>query len=325
MLYRNLGRSGLKVSPICLGSMQFGWTCDEATAHAILSHAVARGCNFIDTADIYSSWAEGNPGGVAETIIGRWLASGSVAREQLVLATKVRGRLGEGPNAEGLSRQHIMAAVDASLRRLQTEYVDLYQVHWPDEQTPLDETLEALTALVQAGKVRYVGCSNYPAWLLMKSLWISDVRRLVRFDSVQPHYNLVHRAEFERELAAVCRDQQIGVIPYSPLAAGFLTGKYRAESPLPSTPRAAGVLRRYMHARGFATLSALDEIAAQHNASVAQVAIAWLLAHPLVSAAIVGANSVSQFDESFDGVNITLGADDKQLLDSASDWHTTGA
>lgn len=191
MEFRRLGRTGLKVSKICLGTMQFGWSADEATSHDILNRAVELGCNFIDTADIYSSWAEGNEGGVSEQIIGRWMASGSIRRDSLVLATKVRGEMGSGPNDQGLSRVHIMTAVDNSLRRLQTEYIDLYQVHWPDEATPLEETLSVLTDLVRAGKVRYIGCSNYPAWLLAKSLWVSDVKNLARFDSLQPHYSLM--------------------------------------------------------------------------------------------------------------------------------------
>ena len=191
MEFRRLGQTGLKVSTICLGTMQFGWSADEPNCHSILSRAVAHGCNFIDTADIYSRWVDGNDGGVSEQIIGSWLASSGVRRESLVLATKVRGQMGDGPNDQGLSRVHIMQSVENSLRRLQTEYIDLYQVHWPDEETPLEETLSALTDLVRAGKVRYIGCSNYPAWLLAKSLWVSDVKNLVRFDSLQPHYSLM--------------------------------------------------------------------------------------------------------------------------------------
>ncbi len=191
MEFRRLGRTGLKVSTICLGTMQFGWSADEAASHDILNRAVELGCNFIDTADIYSRWAEGNDGGVSEQIIGRWLANSGLRRDSLVLATKVRGEMGSGPNDQGLSRVHIMTAVENSLRRLQTDYIDLYQVHWPDEATPLEETLSALTDLVRAGKVRYIGCSNYPAWLLAKSLWVSDVKKLARFDSLQPHYSLM--------------------------------------------------------------------------------------------------------------------------------------
>ena len=254
--------------------MQFGWTADEPASHEIMSKAVELGCNFFDTAAIYSRWADDNEGGVSEQIIGNWLAAGHVRREEIVIATKVRGPMGEGPNDQGLSRLHIMHGVEASLRRLQTDYIDLYQVHWPDEETPLEETLDALNDLVHGGKVRYIGCSNYPAWLLAKALWISDVRGLARFESLQPHYNLVHRAEFERELQPLCLDQGIGVIPYSPLGGGFLTGKYRRDSALPDTPRAKGVRERYMNERGFTAVDKLEEIGRAHDATIAQTAIA---------------------------------------------------
>ncbi len=221
MDYRNLGKCGLKVSELCLGTMQFGWTADEDLSYQILDAAVESGINFIDTANIYSRWVEGNPGGVAETIIGKWIKRKGIQRESLVIATKVRGRVGEGPNLEGLSWAHIMAAVEGSLKRLDTDYIDLYQTHWFDQQTPVEETMRAFDDLVRQGKVRYIGCSNYPAWRLAKSLWISRSSGLVQFVSHQPHYNLVHRAEFERELAEVCRTYGIGVIPYSPLAGGF--------------------------------------------------------------------------------------------------------
>lgn len=223
---RKLGRTGLKVSAICLGSMQFGWTADEDLAHQILSAAWEAGVNFIDTADIYSKWAVGNPGGVAERIIGDWMKKAQIPREQIVIATKVRGRLGEGVNDEGLSRAHILNAIEGSLKRLQIDYIDLYQTHHVDFDTPIEETLLAMDTLVQQGKVRYIGCSNYPAWRLMQALWASDRLEIARFDCLQPHYNLVDRAEFERELAEVCQVYGVGVIPYSPLAGGFLTGKY---------------------------------------------------------------------------------------------------
>ncbi|NOZ00104.1 MAG: aldo/keto reductase, partial [Chloroflexi bacterium] len=276
MDYRNLGRTGLKVSALCLGTMQFGWTADEAAAFDVLSAAYEAGVNFIDTADVYSRWVDGNPGGVAETIIGRWLKQAGIPREKIVLATKVRGQMGDGPNDEGLSRAHIMQAVDDSLRRLQTDYIDLYQTHWYDENTPIEETLRAMDDLVRAGKVRYVGCSNYPAWRLMEALWASDRFGLARYDSLQPHYNLVHRAEFEAELADVCRKYGVGVIPYSPLAGGFLTGKYR-EGTEPQSARAEG-RREYYTARNWALLDAMDTIAAAHDATVTQIALAWLLA-----------------------------------------------
>jgi aryl-alcohol dehydrogenase-like predicted oxidoreductase len=320
MEYRRLGRTGLKVSTICLGTMQFGWTTDEPTAHAIMNRAVESGCNFFDTADVYSRWADNNDGGVSETMIGNWLASGAVRRQDVIIATKVRGQMGDGPNDQGLSRQHILDAVEASLDRLQTDTIDLYQVHFPDEETPLEETLTALNDLVRSGMVRYIGCSNYPAWLLAKSLWISDVKNLVRFDSLQPHYNLVHRAEFERELLPLCLDQGIGVIPYSPLAAGFLTGKYRRDTPMPDSARADGVRRRYMNEQGFTAVDKLEEIARSHNATIAQTAIAWVLANTAVTSAIIGANSIAQLEETMKGAEVRLSDEEKKALDGVTAW-----
>lgn len=320
MEYRRLGRTGLKVSTICLGTMQFGWSTDEPTAHTIMSRAVDLGINFLDTADVYSRWVEGNPGGVAETHIGNWLAKSAVKRDQIILATKVRGKMGDGPNDEGLSRGHILNAVEASLRRLRTDYIDLYQTHWPDDETPLDETLRALDDLVRAGKVRTIGCSNYPAWLLAKALWISDVNKLARYDSLQPHYSYVHRAEFERELQDLCLDQGIGVIPYSPLGGGFLTGKYRRDTQMPESARAEGVKRRYMNERGFAAIDKLEEIGHAHNATVAQTAIAWCLANPAVTSAIIGANSIAQLEDTVKGAQVNLSVEDKQALDVVTEW-----
>ncbi len=320
MEFRHLGRTGLNVSNICLGTMQFGWTADEAQAHAIMNRAVELGINFFDTADIYSRWHEGNPGGVSEQIIGTWLASGSVRRQDVVVATKVRGQMGDGPNDQGLSRLHILQAAEDSLRRLQTDYIDLYQVHWPDEETPLDETLDALTRLVESGKVRYIGCSNFPAWLLTKSLWVSDVKSLSRFDSLQPHYSYVHRAEFERELQPLCLDQGIGVIPYSPLAGGFLTGKYRRDTELPDTPRAKGIKERYMNEMGFAAIDKLEELGRVHDATIAQTAIGWVLANPAVTAAIIGANSTAQLEDTVRGAEVVLSAEEKEALDEITAW-----
>ena len=320
MEYRRLGRTGLKVSTICLGTMQFGWTTDEPTAHTILSHAVELGINFIDTADVYSRWHPGNPGGVSETHIGNWLAGASTPRDQLIIATKVRGKMGDGPNDQGLSRGHIMHAVEASLRRLRTDYIDLYQTHSFDPDTPIDETLRALDDLVRAGKVRYVGCSNYPAWRLMKALWTSDANHLVRYDSLQPHYSYVHRAEFERELQPLCLDQGVGVIPYSPLAAGFLTGKYRRDTPLPESARANGVRQRYMNERGFAAVDKLEEEGLGHEATIAQTAIAWVLANPAVTSAIIGANTIAQLEDTTKGAEEELSAVEKAGLDEVTAW-----
>lgn len=318
MQYNRLGRTGLKVSNICLGTMQFGWSADEPTSCAIMDEAVALGCNFFDTADVYSRWVTGNQGGESETIIGNWLAQKRVRRQDIIIATKVRGRMSETVTNQGLSRHHIMAAVEASLRRLQTDYIDLYQTHSVDPDTPLEETLRALDDLVHAGKVRYIGCSNYPAWLLTKSLWISDVRNLARYDSLQPHYNLAHRTEFERELQPLCQDQQIGVIPYSPLGGGFLTGKYRRDSDLPASDRANGIQKRYMHDRGFAIVDKLAEIGQTHDATIAQTAIAWVLANPVVTSAIIGANTLEQLQETMKGAAITLSPGEKAALDEIS-------
>ncbi len=320
MEYRRLGRTGLKVSAICLGTMQFGWTADEATSHRIMSKAIELGCNFFDTADVYTRWTEGNDGGVSERIIGNWLVKGEIRRQDLILATKVRGTMGDGPNDKGLSRHHILNEVENSLRRLQTDYIDLYQVHSPDPETPLDETLTALSDLVRSGKVRYIGCSNYPAWLLAKSLWISDVRNLARFDSLQPHYSLVHRAEFERELQPLCLDQGVGVIPYSPLGAGFLTGKYRRDAPMPDSARARRIQDRYMNEQGFAAIDKLEEIGISHDATIAQTAIAWVLANPAVSSAIIGANNVEQLVDTMGGAGIKLTSGEYNAIATTTTW-----
>jgi aryl-alcohol dehydrogenase-like predicted oxidoreductase len=273
MKYRRLGRTGLRVSELCLGTMQWGWTTDEEHAYQVMDALFEAGGNFIDTADVYSRWAKDNPGGVSETIIGKWMKERR-NRRQVVLASKGRGRMWEGPTGEGLSRVHLIQACEDSLRRLGTDYIDLYQSHSFDPDTPIDETMRALDDLVRAGKVRYVGASNYPAWRLSKALWTSDKLSLVRYDSLQPHYSLANRAEFERELKPLCEEEAIGVIPYSPLAGGFLTGKYRQDK-MPDSQRAEGV-QRYLNDRGWAILDTLDSIAQKHGATDAQVALAWL-------------------------------------------------
>ena len=227
-------------------------------SHKILNQAYEAGINFIDTADIYSRWVDGNPGGVSEEIIGRWMKGNNIPRDQVVIATKVRGQMGDGPNDQGLSRAHILDAVEASLRRLDTGYIDLYQTHWYDDETPIEETLTALDDLIRQGKVRYIGASNYPAWRLTRAICTSDKLNLARYDLFQPHYNLANRAEFERELAEVCQTYGLGVIPYSPLAGGFLTGKYRQDDPLPESARADGAKTRYFNERGWAVLKAAE-------------------------------------------------------------------
>lgn len=324
MEYRKLGRTGLKVSTLCMGTMQFGWTADEALSFRILSAALDAGLNFIDTADIYSRWVDGNPGGVSETIIGKWMKQARVPRDRLVIATKVRGRMGAGPNDEGLSRAHILQAVEASLRRLDTDYIDLYQTHWPDEDTPIEETLRALDDLVRAGKVRYIGASNYKAWQLMQALWASDRLGLARYDTLQPHYNLVERAEFEAELRDVCRTYEIGVIPYSPLAGGFLTGKYRKGQPLPESVRAGGLQDAFTE-QNWALLDALDELARAHDASLSQVALAWLLADPVIASPIIGPRTLEQWEDNLSALRVELAAEERAILARASAWQRDAA
>jgi aryl-alcohol dehydrogenase-like predicted oxidoreductase len=318
MEYRKLGRTGLKVSELCLGTMTFGWGADEPASHAMMDRAVEAGINFFDTADVYSFWAPNNDGGVSETWIGNWLKGKD--RRQIVLATKVRGRMWDGPNGEGLSRGHIMQAVEDSLRRLGTDYIDLYQTHWPDDSTPLDETLRALDDLIRQGKVRYLGCSNYPAWLLTKSLWVSDVNNLARYDCLQPHYNLVHREEFEQALKPLCEDQEIAVIPYSPLAGGFLTDKYRREEGVPAGSRGEDSerIQSYVTDKGFALLEKMASIGAAHEKTIAQVALAWQLSQPVITAPIIGARTVKQLEESLGAAGFRLTAEEMQALNDAS-------
>jgi aryl-alcohol dehydrogenase-like predicted oxidoreductase len=320
MEYRYLGRTGLKVSELCMGTMQFGWTAGEDLSYQILSASFEAGINFLDTADIYSRWAEGNPGGVAEKIIGNWMKTTGIPRHQVVIATKVRGRMGDHPNDEGLSRVHILRAVEDSLDRLQTDYIDLYQTHWFDENTPIEETLSALDELVRQGKVRYTGCSNYPAWRLMQALWASDRMSLVRFDSIQPHYSLVHRAEFERELANVCREYGIGVIPYSPLAAGFLTGKYRKDSGPVESARVRGA-SQYFNDRNWDLLDRMESMGKEKgDYSISQIALAWLLSDPLITSPIIGPRSLEQLQDNLGAAGLRLSGDEKGLLDEASRW-----
>jgi len=321
MDYRNLGRTGLNVSELCLGTMQFGWTADEARSYEILNAAYEAGINFLDTANIYSRWAPGNPGGVAETIIGKWMKNYNVPRHKVIIATKVRGKMGDGPDDEGLSRAHIFKAVEDSLKRLQTDCIDLYQAHWYDERTPVEETLSALDDLIHQGKVRSIGCSNYPTWRLMQALWVSDQNNLARYDVLQPHYHLAHRAEFERELADVCRVYTLGVIPYSPLAGGFLTGKYRPGTQAGKSERAGGV-QRYFTERNWALLDRIETMGKEKgDLTPSQIALAWLLSDPLITSPIIGPRSLDQLQDNLGAVGLRLTGDEKKDLDEASDWH----
>lgn len=329
MTYRTLGSSGLQVFPLALGTMQFGWTADEATSFSILDTFTQAGGNLIDTADLYSNWVPGNPGGVSEEVIGRWLRKSGL-RDQVLISTKVRGPLGEDGSEgrgsprqrEGLSRRWILQACEDSLRRLQVEHIDLYHAHWVDPEVPIEETLSALTDLVRRGYVRYIGCSNFSAWRLMQSLWTSDKHGLERFVSLQPEYSIAQptREVFERESARVCQEYGVGVIPYSPLAGGFLTGKYRRDEPLPESVRAKGIGKSRFTARNWVILDALREVAQARDTHVAQVSLAWLLAKPFVSAPIVGANSPEQLRDLLPAAKLQLSREEVTKLDELSGW-----
>jgi len=319
MLTRKLGRTGLKVSALCLGGNTFGWTTDQTASEAVLDAYLEAGGNFIDTADVYARWAPGNKGGESETALGVWMAARR-NRQAVIIATKVCGPMGAGPNDGGLSRQHIMEGVEESLRRLQTDYIDLYQAHWDDKDTPLDETLRAFDDLVRQGKVRYLGASNHVAWRLTRALWESDRHGYARYECLQPKYNLVIRDEYERELEPLCLEQGIGVIPYSSLASGFLSGKYRRGGQLPATARAAGVQKTYMNERGFAVLAAVEKVAAGTGATPAQVALSWLAHRPGITAPIASATSVAQLKEIAAAIDLRLDAETTAALDQASAW-----
>lgn len=324
MHLRPLGRSALQVSELCLGTMQFGWTADEAASFAVMDAFVAAGGNFIDTADIYTTWGPDGMagGGRSEEIIGRWMkARGN--RDRVVIATKVRGRMSEGPDGEGLSRARVIRCCEDSLRRLQTDHIDLYQCHWADLATPIEETLGALDQLVRAGKVRVLGASNYPAWRLMEALWASARGGFARFESYQPEYSLVERAGFEVEARPLCKHYGLGVIPYSPLAAGFLTGKYRRGVTVKSS-RAQHVGQNYSTDRHFALIEKLEAIGHAHGKTVAQTALAWLLTNPVMTAPIIGANTPAQLADSLGAAGYRLTPDEMQALNDLTDYPRNG-
>ena len=298
MDYVNLGRTGLEVSRICLGCLTFGGQADEEESRRIVDTAWDAGINFFDTANVYTET-------LSETYLGNALKG---RRDRAVIATKVRGRMGPGVNDAGLSRKHIMDAVDASLMRLQTDYIDLYQVHSWDEDTPLEETLRALDDLVRLGKVRYIGCSNFAGWQLTKSLWISDVKGLARFQTVQPRYNLLFRG-IEEELLPVCLSQDVGVIPYNPIAAGLLTGKHkRGQPPVPGTRFDLREVYRdiYWYERNFEAVEKLEAIAGKYRHTLLQLALSWVLANPAITSAIVGASSAEQLQQSISAAEASL-------------------
>jgi aryl-alcohol dehydrogenase-like predicted oxidoreductase len=300
--------------------MTFGNQCDQPTSFAIMDAAIEAGVNFIDTANVYPLGSSADTRGNTETIVGNWLHERKM-RDQLVLATKCAGAMGEGANDVGLSRKHIFAAVEASLQRLQTDYLDLYQVHWPDPQTPIEETLLALNDLVRSGKVRYIGCSNFPAWRLATALWTSDKLNIARFDCDQPRYNILYR-EIENEILPLCQEQGLGVIAYNPLAGGFLTGRYQANQTVQDGTRfglqRAGELyqKRYWQTAQFEAVEELRQFFAGRNKPLAQVALAWVLGQPAITSAILGASKPEQLKESIKAVELKLDEEEKQVCNS---------
>lgn len=321
MRTKRLGRSGLHVSEICLGTMTFGNQADEATSHAILDAAVAHGITFIDTADVYPLGGDYSSAGRTEEFIGSWLKARR-NRHDLVLATKCRGAMAPGANNEGLSRKHIMAACDASLQRLGVDYIDLYQVHSTDPETPIAETLEALTDLVRAGKVRYIGCSNFPAMHLMQALWTSDVRHLSSFISLQPRYNVLFRM-IEDELLPIAQAYGLGVIPYNPLAGGMLTGRYISQRTVQPGTRfnltGAGELyrKRYWNDEVHDMVAHLQQYFAGRGISLTHAALAWVRAQPGITAPIIGASRPEQLNDSLAQLDLQLDADAMEVLNSA--------
>jgi aryl-alcohol dehydrogenase-like predicted oxidoreductase len=318
MLYRAFANTPLRVSPLCLGTMTMGWQNDERESLKILDRALAGGINFYDTADIYSRWVEGNPGGVAEQILGRWLKD--KPRDEFVIATKVRGPMWDGPDGEGLSRKHILKACDDSLKRLQLDYIDLYQCHSPDDSTPIEETMDVLNDLIQAGKVRYIGVSNFPGELTSRANNYAHSKNLHKFVSTQPHYNLIFRARFESTELAYVEDSGIAVIPYSPLEGGMLTGKYKTGQPLPERARHTENQRAQdkMTPQVVKVLHLLEEFSRRRGETMTQTALAWLLTKPFMTSPIIGATSIAQLEDSLGAAGKTLSQDEMGELDDAS-------
>jgi aryl-alcohol dehydrogenase-like predicted oxidoreductase len=301
-----LGKTNLEVTPLCFGGNIFGWTADEQASFRVLDAYVEAGGNFIDTADVYSAWVPGHQGGESETVLGKWMRQRH-NRHQIILATKV-GMLNNKKRPSDLSREHIIHAVEASLQRLQTDYIDVYFAHRDDPETPLGETLGAFADLIQAGKVRVAGASNYTAERMREALQVSQANGYPRYEVQQPRYNLVSRGDYEGALQDFCVTEGIGVVSYSSLASGFLTGKYRQGAEIPKTQRAGSVQQNYWNKENFALLEHIDRVARQHDATPAQVALAWLLAQPGITAPIASATSVEQTRELLGALNLKLDA-----------------
>jgi len=314
MNHRELGRSGLQVSTLCFGGNVFGWTVDEATSFQLLDAWVDAGMNFVDTADVYSRWVPGHAGGESETIIGKWLKQ-SGKRDRIVLATKVGKPMGD--DKVGLAPAYIRSAVEASLKRLQTDVIDLYQSHDDDAKVPLEDTMGAFADLIKAGKVRAIGASNFTAPRLAEALAVSAKLGLPRYESLQPLYNLMERPAYEAELEKVCVEHGLGVINFFALASGFLSGKYRSEADLAKSPRGQGV-KKYLTPKGLAVLDALDAVAQRLNATPAQVALAWQIARPSITAPIASATSLAQLEGLVAAARLQLDADALRTIAAAS-------
>ena len=315
MKKRKLGDSGLEVSPLAFGGNVFGWTADETMSFRLLDAFVAEGFNLIDTADVYARWVQGLEGGESETIIGKWLKR-SGKRQSVIIATKVGKEM--GPDKKGLSRSYIFQAVEESLRRLQTDYIDLYQSHEDDTQTPLEETLDAFDRLIQDGKVRAIGASNFSAKRLAEALQVSEQYGYPRYQSLQPLFNLYDRADYEKDLEPLCREKGLAVISYFSLASGFLTGKYRSEADLADRAR-ADIVKKYLNERGYRILEALGRVAQQHNVTPAQAALAWLIAQPTITAPIASATNLEQLNQLIQATTLELDPSSMTLLNQASD------
>ncbi|MFZ1665416.1 MAG: aldo/keto reductase [Flavobacteriales bacterium] len=315
MQNRTIGKSDLHVAPLAFGGNVFGWTVDEATSFKLLDAFVAGGFNLIDTADMYSSWAPGHVGGESETVVGNWLkARGN--RSKIVIATKVGGDMGEGKN---LRKDYILRAVENSLKRLRTDYIDLYQTHWDDLETPVEETLEALDMLVNNGKVRCIGASNYTPERLQESMRVSAENGYVKYVSLQPRYNLYDRKEFERDYAPICAEHGLGVLNYFALASGFLTGKYRSEVDFGKSVRGSS-MPKYLTPHGLKILSALDAVSKRHGSTPAAVSLAWLMARPHITAPIASATSIAQLNELMSATELVLSEADMAELNAASGY-----
>jgi aryl-alcohol dehydrogenase-like predicted oxidoreductase len=304
----------VNVAPLAFGGNVFGWTVDENTSFQLLDAFTAEGFNLIDTADVYSAWKPGNKGGESETIIGRWMKQRG-NRNKVVIATKVGGDMGEGKT---LKKNYILKAAENSLRRLQTDYIDLYQTHWDDVTTPVEETLEAYAQLVKQGKVRAIGASNMSAERLLQSLQFSEQHGLPRYQTLQPEYNLYSRQKFEQEYEAICKEKGLRVLNYYALASGFLTGKYRSEEDVNKSARGGGVVKKYLNARGLRILQALDEVAQRYHTTPASISIAWLLSRPVITAPIASATSVQQLQDVIKATQLSLDTAAVELLDKAS-------